>query len=72
MKWPWAKRCAKELDTARSQAREAAEEHAYSTQQRIDAEQEKHLATKVARKQRRQLELNGWTELLRQSMGGAQ
>lgn len=67
MRWPWSK----ELDEARSQAREAAEEYAYSTQHRIDAEQEKQAATKVTRALRHQLDRNGWTELLQKSMGGS-
>lgn len=67
MRWPWSK----ELDKARSEARGAAEEHAYSTQHRIEAEQEKRAATRVTRQLRHELDRNGWTELLQESMGGA-
>lgn len=67
MKWPWSK----DVDHARRQALEAAEQHAHAEQQRLVVEVQSEEAKKVARVLRRELERNGYTELLRQAWGGA-
>lgn len=67
MKWPWTK----EIDAVRDQARAAAEEHAYTTQDRLDAEAEQQNVMEYTAKLRSGLQVNGWTELLQESWGGS-
>jgi len=67
MKWPWSKA----LDAARSEVKEAAELHAYSTQERMDTEVVAAEAMASAERQQAEFKTNGWTRLLQESMGGS-
>ncbi|AEV51879.1 DUF7620 family protein [Prescottella equi] len=67
MKWPWSK----DVDDARRQAQEAAEQHAHAEQQRLEVKVQSEDAKKVARVLRRELERNGYTEKLIESWGGS-
>ncbi|WJJ10833.1 hypothetical protein P9990_19970 [Prescottella equi] len=67
MKWPWSK----DVDAARRQAQEAAEQHAHAEQQRLEVKVQSEDAKKVARVLRRELERNGYTEKLIESWGGS-
>ncbi|ROZ49396.1 hypothetical protein EEB13_05590 [Rhodococcus sp. WS3] len=68
MRWPWSKA----LDAARNEVKEAAELHAYSTQERMNTEVVAAEAMASAERQKEEFETNGWTRLLQESMGGSQ
>ncbi|KLN67609.1 hypothetical protein ABM90_31205 [Rhodococcus erythropolis] len=67
MRWPWSKA----LDAARTEAKEAAELHAYSTQERMNTEIVAAEAMASAERQENEVRTNGWTRLLQESMGGS-
>lgn len=67
MRWPWSK----DIEAARAQAREAAEEHAHSVVRRLETEHEHSEAVQVTDVLWAELSRNGWTEMLRQAWGGA-
>ncbi|EOM77892.1 hypothetical protein DW322_08900 [Rhodococcus rhodnii] len=66
MRWPWSK----DVTAARRQAEIAAEVHAHSVKLRIESECERREAKQVATNWRRELERNGWTEMLIEAWGG--
>lgn len=66
MKWPWSK----EVEHAQEQAKEAAEGHAHSIQLRQEVEAEREKAVQVNRVLRRELERNGFTDLMLEAWGG--
>lgn len=67
MRWPWTRR----LEEAREQAVQATEATAQAAVYAEEVKLELQEAKRAAGVLRRELEQNGWTELLRQAWGGA-
>ena len=70
MKLNWRLRSKSSLSAAKDQRATAAEERSISTQSRVDAERVRDNVAKEARRMRHELEINGWTKLLEEAMGG--
>ena len=69
MTWPWERHKRDKLD-ARRRA-EAAEKRALAASRRMAlAEKQAAQSRQVTAKLRKQIELNGWTELLQSAWGG--
>lgn len=60
-----------EIKDASAERMAAAEDHAAAVQQRMETEMESVEAAASARQLRRELDQNGWSDLLRQAWGGA-
>lgn len=67
MRWPWSK----QIEEAHEEATRAQRAASQAAARKIEVEQEMVQVRKEARVLRSELEANGFTELLRQAMGGA-